>query len=180
VLERGGNAIDAAVVAAAVLTVVEPNMTGVGGDLFAIVWSARDKTLHGLNASGRSGSLMTRETLAARGRTRVGQGIESVTVPGALSGWAALLKQHGTLSLADALASATAIAENGFPVTPIIAEGWAEVTCCGATSARATLLFDSARAEGRRVVPESGSGENARETPPTACHPMAAPRPPRG
>ena len=86
VLQRGGNAIDAAVVAAAVLTVVEPNMTGVGGDLFAMVWSARDRTLHGLNASGRSGSLMTRETLAARGRTRVGQGIEAVTIPGSLSG----------------------------------------------------------------------------------------------
>jgi gamma-glutamyltranspeptidase/glutathione hydrolase len=71
VLQRGGNAIDAAVAAAAVLTVVEPNMTGVGGDLFAMVWSARDKTLHGLNATGRSGSLMTRETMAARGRTRV-------------------------------------------------------------------------------------------------------------
>ncbi len=67
-IERGGNAIDAAVVAAAVLAVVEPNMTGVGGDLFVMVWSARDKTLHGLNASGRSGALMTRETLAARKR----------------------------------------------------------------------------------------------------------------
>ena len=98
VLERGGNAIDAAVTAAAVLTVVEPNMTGVGGDLFAMVWSARDKTLQGLNASGRSGSLMTRETLAARKRTRISQGIESVTVPGALSGWAALLQKYGTLS----------------------------------------------------------------------------------
>jgi len=148
VLERGGNAIDAAVVAAAVLTVVEPNMTGVGGDLFAMVWSARDKTLHGLNASGRSGSLMTRETLAARGRARVGQGIEAVTVPGALSGWAALLKQYGTLSLADALAPAIAIADNGFPVTPIIASGWADEVALlrRDEGARATLLLEGQRA----------------------------------
>ncbi len=148
VLERGGNAIDAAVVAAAVLTVVEPNMTGVGGDLFAIVWSARDKALQGLNASGRSGSLMARETLAARKRTRISQGIESVTVPGALSGWAALLQKYGTLPLADALAPAIAIAENGFPVTPIIASQWAaEATLLRRDDgARATLLVDGARA----------------------------------
>jgi gamma-glutamyltranspeptidase / glutathione hydrolase len=148
VLERGGNAVDAAVTAAAVLTVVEPNMTGVGGDLFAMVWSARDKALQGLNASGRSGSLMTRETLAARGRTRIGQGIESVTVPGALSGWAALLKKYGTLSLADALAPAIAIAEGGFPVTPIIADQWAAEAGLlrRDDGARATLLVDGQRA----------------------------------
>src|SRR5687767_13086509 len=125
VLQQGGNAIDAAVTAAAVLAVVEPNMTGIGGDLFAMVWSAKDKTLHGLNASGRSGSLMTRETLVSRKRTRVSQGIEAVTVPGSLSGWAALLEKYGTLTLAQALAPAIAIADAGFPVTPIIANGWA-------------------------------------------------------
>jgi gamma-glutamyltranspeptidase/glutathione hydrolase len=148
VLERGGNAIDAAVVAAAVLTVVEPNMTGMGGDLFAMVWSARDKTLHGLNASGRSGTLMTRETLAARGRTRVSQGIEAVTVPGALSGWAALLDRFGTLSLAEALAPAIAIADGGYPVTPIIASQWAdeEALLRRDEGARAALLVDGTRA----------------------------------
>jgi gamma-glutamyltranspeptidase/glutathione hydrolase len=148
VLDRGGNAIDAAVVAAAVLTVVEPNMTGVGGDLFAMVWSAKDKTLHGLNASGRSGALMTRETLAARKRTRVSQGIEAVTVPGSLSGWAALLEKFGTLTLAEALAPAIAIAETGFPVTPIIAGQWAdeEALLRRDEGARATLLVDGQRA----------------------------------
>ncbi|MCR4375840.1 MAG: gamma-glutamyltransferase [Acidobacteria bacterium] len=148
VLDRGGNAIDAAVVAAAVLTVVEPNMTGVGGDLFAMVWSAKDKTLHGLNASGRSGALMTRETLASRKRTRVSQGIEAVTVPGSLSGWAALLEKFGTLTLAEALAPAIAIAETGFPVTPIIAGQWAgEATLLRRDEgARATLLVDGQRA----------------------------------
>jgi gamma-glutamyltranspeptidase/glutathione hydrolase len=148
VLERGGNAIDAAVTAAIVLTVVEPNMTGVGGDLFAMVWSARDKALQGLNASGRSGSLMTRDALASRGRTRVGQGIEAVTVPGALSGWAALLEKYGTISLADALAPAMAIADNGFPVTPIIASQWAAEASLlrRDAGAAATLLVDGQRA----------------------------------
>ena len=147
-IERGGNAIDAAVVAAAVLAVVEPNRTGVGGDLFAMVWSAKDKTLHGLNASGRSGSLMTRETLASRKRTRVGQGIEAVTVPGSLSGWAALLEKFGTLTLAEALAPSIAIAEGGFPVTPIIGKGWAdeEALLRKDEGARATFLVDGQRA----------------------------------
>lgn len=148
VLQRGGNAIDAAVVAAAVLTVVEPNMTGVGGDLFAMVWSARDKTLHGLNATGRSGSLMTRETMAARGRTRVSQGIEAVTIPGSLSGWSALLEKFGTLTLAEALAPAIAIAEHGFPVTPIIASQWADEQSLllKDDGARQALLVDGKRA----------------------------------
>ncbi|HXT71984.1 MAG TPA: gamma-glutamyltransferase [Vicinamibacterales bacterium] len=125
VLQRGGNAIDAAVTAAAVLAVTEPHMTSMGGDLFAMVWSARDQNLHGLNASGRSGSLMTRDTLASRGRTSIAQGVEAITVPGGLSGWAALLERFGTLSLAQALAPAIRIADEGFPVTPIIAEDWA-------------------------------------------------------
>ena len=76
VLQRGGNAIDAAVTAAAVLAVTEPHMTSMGGDVFAIVWSAKDNNLHGLNASGRSGALMTREALVSRGRTAITQGAE--------------------------------------------------------------------------------------------------------
>jgi gamma-glutamyltranspeptidase/glutathione hydrolase len=148
VLQRGGNAIDAAVTAAAVLAVVEPHMTSIGGDLFAMVWSARDQNLHGLNASGRSGSLMTRETLASRGRTGISQGPESITVPGALSGWAALLERFGTIGLAQALAPAIRIAEEGFPVTPIIASDWAkDVDLLQRNpAAAAMLLVDGVRA----------------------------------
>src|SRR5690242_17399298 len=88
VLQHGGNAIDAAVTAAAVLAVVEPMMTGVGGDMFAIVWSAKEKRLVALNASGRAGALMVRDTFIARGRKEVvGRSAESITVPGALAGW---------------------------------------------------------------------------------------------
>src|SRR5947209_17496486 len=125
VLQRGGNAIDAAVTAAAVLNVVEPPMTGIGGDMFALVWSANDHKLYGLNASGRSGSLMTRDALLAKGHaTMPGESVEDVTVPGALSGWDALLSRFGTVTLAQALAPALGYAEQGFPVTPIIRPEW--------------------------------------------------------
>ena len=125
VLEHGGNAIDAAVTAAAVLSVVEPMMTGIGGDLFAIVWSAKEKRLVGLNASGRAGALMTREELLHRGRTQiVGRSAESITVPGALAGWQALLTRYGTITLAKAVQPAIRYADEGFPVTPVIAQDW--------------------------------------------------------
>ncbi|MBI4503434.1 MAG: gamma-glutamyltransferase, partial [Gemmatimonadetes bacterium] len=125
VLERGGNAIDAAVTAAAVLNLVEPFMTGIGGDMFALLWSAREKKLVGLNASGRAGSLMTREELVRRGHQAMPPaGPETITVPGALAGWAALLERYGTLSLAQALEPAIQLAGEGFPVSPIIAFEW--------------------------------------------------------
>ena len=106
VLQHGGNAIDAAVTAAGGARVVEPMMTGIGGDMFAIIWSAKDKKLVALNASGRAGSLMTREELVKRGRTRIRcAGSRAVTVPGALAGWDALLKKYGTITLAQGAAA---------------------------------------------------------------------------
>src|SRR5665213_1662911 len=97
VLQQGGNAVDAAVTAAAVLSVTEPMMTGIGGDMFAMVWIAKEHRLVALNASGRAGALMTREALLARGRHEMPtRGPETVTVPGALAGWDALLKKYGT------------------------------------------------------------------------------------
>src|SRR5690348_17670735 len=128
VLQHGGNAIDAAVAAAAVLSVVEPLMTGIGGDMFAIVWSAKEKRLVALNASGRAGALMTRDELIKRGRRNVPRGPESVTVPGAVSGWQELLDKYGTISLAKALEPAIQYAENGYYVTPVIAIDWAGQT----------------------------------------------------
>ncbi|MDP2957345.1 MAG: gamma-glutamyltransferase [Longimicrobiales bacterium] len=125
ILEAGGNAFDAAVAAAAVLNVTEPYMTGIGGDMFAIAWSARDGRLVGLDASGRSGSKASAEALVAAGEDRVPyQGPRSVTVPGALSGWQALLEAHGTMTLAQVLEPAIRVADEGFPVTPIIARDW--------------------------------------------------------
>jgi gamma-glutamyltranspeptidase/glutathione hydrolase len=147
VLQNGGNAIDAAVTAAAVLTVVEPMMTGIGGDMFAIVWSAKDRKLYGLNASGRAGALMTREELIRRQRTRgPARGPEAVTVPGALAGWSALLKRFGTRQLSQVLEPAIRYAEDGFPVTPVIAEDWTTGNIVQRDSgARATFLIDGGR-----------------------------------
>ena len=121
--------MDAAVAAAAVLAVTEPHMTGIGGDMFAIVWLAKEQKLVALNASGRAGSLMTRETLQSRGfRPGSQQGIMSVTVPGALAGWDKLLRTYGKRTLAQALQPAIGYARDGFPVSPIIAAQWANET----------------------------------------------------
>jgi gamma-glutamyltranspeptidase / glutathione hydrolase len=143
VLQRGGNAIDAAVTAAAVLSVTEPMMTGIGGDMFAMVWIAKEHRLVALNASGRAGALMTREELLKRGRTRMpSRGIETVTVPGALAGWDELLKKYGTITLAQALAPAIHYAEEGYPVTPIISGDWKdeEAVLARDSGAKATFM----------------------------------------
>jgi gamma-glutamyltranspeptidase/glutathione hydrolase len=149
VLEAGGNAVDAAVTAAAVLGLVEPMMTGPGGDMFALVWSAKEHRLVALNASGHAGSLMTRDALVSRGRTSVPiDGAESITTPGAVGGWAALLARYGTISLAQALAPAIRLAEGGFPVSPIIARDWAAAAprLRNDSGATRTFLVDGARA----------------------------------
>ena len=126
ILNSGGNAIDAAVAAAAVLNVTEPHMTGMGGDMFAILWSASEGRLVGLDASGRSGSKTDVAALVAEGAERVpGNGARSVTVPGALSGWSTLVETYGNLTLAEVLAPAIRLAKEGFPVSPIIAQDWA-------------------------------------------------------
>ena len=125
ILDAGGNAFDAAVAAAAVLNVTEPYMTGIGGDMFAIAWSAREGRLVGLDGSGRSGSKASAEGLLAAGEREVPyQGPRSITVPGALSGWQALLERYGTMTLAQVLEPAIRIADEGFPVTPVIARDW--------------------------------------------------------
>jgi gamma-glutamyltranspeptidase/glutathione hydrolase len=147
VLRRGGNAVDAAVTAAAVLSVVEPHMSGPGGDMFALFWSAREQRLVGLNGSGRSGSLMTRKALSSTGRIP-GDGPKTITIPGALAGWAALLERHGTISLSQALAPAIAIAEEGFPVSDVTAAEWKVFAGLleADAGARATFLVGGQRA----------------------------------
>jgi gamma-glutamyltranspeptidase / glutathione hydrolase len=123
VMERGGNAIDAAVAVAAALSVVEPTMNGVGGDLFALVWDG--SALHGLNASGRSPEAWTLERFA--GRSSMPElGWDAVTVPGAVSGWVALWERFGSLPFDTLLAPAIDYARSGFPVLPKMAELWAQ------------------------------------------------------
>ena len=103
VLQQGGNAIDAAVTAAAVLSVVEPTMNGVGGDLFAIVYDAKTKTVRGLNASGRAAAAATPDEFRRRKLDEIPyRGVLSVSVPGVVDGWQELLSRHGTITLARA------------------------------------------------------------------------------
>lgn len=122
VLKKGGSAIDAAIAANACLGLMEPTGCGIGGDLFAIVWDAKTKKLHGLNASGRSPKSMTKEELFMRGITRFpAHGPLPVSVPGAVDGWDQLHKKFGILPWKDVLQPAIQYAENGFPVTELIA-----------------------------------------------------------
>lgn len=118
VLRRGGNAVDAAVTMAGVLAVVRPHMNGVGGDAFALFYDASSKRITGLNGSGRAGALATPEFFTARGHHDVpDDGPLTITVPGAVSAWAAALERYGTITLAEALAPAIDLAENGWVVT---------------------------------------------------------------
>jgi gamma-glutamyltranspeptidase / glutathione hydrolase len=142
VLCDGGNAIDAAVTAAAVLSVVEPTMTGVGGDLFALVFDGRDQGLRGLNASGRTGRRASAAALREQGIDRVpARGPLSVTVPGAVDGWAELLAHGGTISLGRALAPAIVYARDGFPVSEIVAGQWLGAEAALHSSADAAEVF---------------------------------------
>ena len=123
-LAKGGNAVDAALAAAIALTVVEPVMNGIGGDAFAIV-ADESGHLHGLNASGRSSNGWTRERFEGRDAMPA-QGWNSVTVPGAVSAWAALHGKFGKLPFATLFAPAIRYAREGFRVTPAIARMWSE------------------------------------------------------
>jgi gamma-glutamyltranspeptidase/glutathione hydrolase len=126
VLARGGHAVDAAIAANAAMGVVAPMMNGIGGDLFAIVYDAGSRAVHGINGSGRAPAGLSIEFLRARGITTMPQsGIHAVTVPGTVAAWSMLSERFGRTSLADALAPAIAIAEGGFPVPEITAAEWA-------------------------------------------------------
>ncbi len=125
ILQQGGNAIDAAIAANAVLGVVEPMSCGIGGDLFAIVWDAKGKKLHGLNASGRSPALATLESFQSRGLKEIPtKGPLSWSVPGCVDGWDALRTKFGSKPWSELLAPAIAYAEEGFPVSEVIADDW--------------------------------------------------------
>ena len=123
-LRAGGTAADAAVTAAAALAVLEPQMTGIGGDCFCLV-AKPGVPVWGYNGSGRAGAAARAETLVARGVTAiVPESVHSVTVPGAVEAWGAILKAHGRFGLERALAPAIRFAEEGAPVAPRVALDW--------------------------------------------------------
>jgi gamma-glutamyltranspeptidase/glutathione hydrolase len=137
-LRRGGNAVDAAIAAAVTLTVVQPGSNDIGSDLFAIVWDGQ--RLHGLNGSGRSPATLTRDAVTAGPPTEAHGGAQAqpggygampaygwppVTVPGAPAGWRDLHDRFGSLPFAELFADAIGYAEQGYPVSPAVARGWA-------------------------------------------------------
>jgi gamma-glutamyltranspeptidase/glutathione hydrolase len=125
ILKKGGNAVDAAVATAAELALMEPESTGVGGDLFAQVYMARDKRLYGLNASGWAPAGWTRSYFTSRGLTSVPYtGVDSASVPGAIDGWAKLLDRFGKFKFRQVLEPAIRDADQGFPLTERIHSDW--------------------------------------------------------
>jgi gamma-glutamyltranspeptidase/glutathione hydrolase len=124
VLRKGGNALDAAITATALLCVIEPAMTGIGGDCFALIHKP-GKGLIALNGSGRAPKAATPEHFAKAGIKSIEvTSPHAVTVPGAIDAWDRLLRDHGTISLADALAPAIEAAGRGFAVAPRVAHDW--------------------------------------------------------
>ena len=125
ILARGGSAVDAAIAANAALGVMEPDMNGIGGDLFAIVWEAKSGKLYGINASGWAPKGLTIDYLKKKGNTHMpSDGIDTVTVPGAVEGWHKLQERFGRVPWKDLFAPAIFYAENGFPVQELIASDW--------------------------------------------------------
>jgi gamma-glutamyltranspeptidase/glutathione hydrolase len=130
IIQQGGNAIDAAIAAAAALMIVEPVSNGLGSDCFAIVWDGKE--LHGLNASGTAPQTWSPEYFSKKYGTdasgmadRPKRGWDSVTVPGALAGWEQLHRRFGSLPLGDLLQPAIEIAERGYAMAPVVAHKWA-------------------------------------------------------
>ncbi len=150
-LLKGGNAVDAAVAMVSTLNVVEPQSVGIGGDAFALIYLAEDDKLIGMNASGRAPYKATLDYFHQNGYQMIPErGILSATVPGALHGWAQAVERYGNLSFKDALEDAIFYAQNGFPVSEVIAGDW--------KNARDLLLSrkDSAEAyliDGRAPMP---------------------------
>ncbi|MGL6043882.1 MAG: gamma-glutamyltransferase family protein, partial [Sandaracinobacteroides sp.] len=125
-LQDGGSAVDAAIAANAVLGLVEPTGNGIGGDLFALVYDPKARTVVGLDASGFAPTRLDVAAFQARTAARgFERGMDSVTIPGAVAGWEALHKRYGRLPLSRVLAPAVRHAREGFPIAPVIARGWA-------------------------------------------------------
>ncbi len=127
ILVKGGNAADAAVAAGAALNITEPTSTGIGGDMFALYYSADTKEVTALNGSGRAPAALTLERLKKEGfSTELPRfHAHTVTVPGACAGWFDLIKKHGSLPMDEILAPAIRLASDGFPVSPVTSHAWA-------------------------------------------------------
>jgi gamma-glutamyltranspeptidase / glutathione hydrolase len=155
-LEKGGNAVDAAVAMVSTLTVVEPFSVSLGGDAFALLWMAKEKKLYGMNGSGRAPYGATIEEYRRRGLSKMPErGILAATVPGALHGWISALEKFGRLQPSEVFANAIERAAGGFAVSEVIAGEWreAEPVLRAAGPASAAYLIDGkAPRPGQRFV----------------------------
>ncbi len=173
VLKTGGNAIDAAIAANAVLCVVEPMMTGIGGDCFALIAKGGQLPVLGLNASGRSPATLTADKMRAAGHEAMPtHTVDAVTIPGALAGWDKLLTDHGTMSLGDVLQPAIRLAHEGYVVSPRVGMDWLflapllqqneaaarHFTCNGEAPPVGSLFITSALGKTLEVIAADGIG----------------------
>jgi len=142
ILKAGGNAFDAAVAVAATLCVVEPMMTGLGGDMFALTYHAQSGEIQGLNASGRAPQLATAARYRKLGYSSIPMtGIHSISIPGVVDGWAELLQRYGTMNFKQTLAPAIHYAKHGFPVTEMVAYYWKKAYALLIQDAEASSLY---------------------------------------
>lgn len=173
ILQDGGNAVDAAVGTAAALNVLEPMSTGVGGDMFALIWMEKSKKVVAINGSGRSAMAANPEDVLTKGHDSIPtEGVDaafSVSVPGAVHGWQECLEKHGRMTLNDVLQPAIKYAEGGYGVSEIIAEGWkgsegklkqrpsgAEMLPCGRAPRKGEMVKLASLGHSLRLIAEGG------------------------
>ncbi len=167
ILKNGGNAVDAVVAMAGVLAVVRPHMNGIGGDTFMLIYSAADGQVHGLNGSGRAGSLVDADDLRNRGLQQMPErGLNAVTVPGTVSAWAAAASRFGSRRLSALLQPAILIAFGGFPVTPRLADDLRSASSVISRSSELSRVFmpNGALPEIGDMLIQSNLGESLRLT----------------
>ena len=152
VLKKGGNAVDAAIATNAAMGLMEPTSCGIGGDLYAIVWDAKTQKLHGLNASGRAPGKATCQFFKDKGLTDIPtSGPLSWSVPGCVDGWEELRSRFGTMAMRELLAPSIEYAENGFPVSEVIAGYWRGVERMRDPGMRETFLIHDRKAHSPRA-----------------------------
>ncbi len=161
ILRQGGNAADAAVATAAMLNVVEPMSTGIGGDCFALYWSAEDRKVYALNGSGRAPAAASLEELRQKGYESIpAYSGWAVSVPGTVAGWSDMLERFGRMGFKDVLQAAIDTAEHGYPVSELIAASWQHMAPV-LQRKRDGLDEQTARRSGLDIGPESAERRRA-------------------
>jgi len=163
-LESGGNAIDAAIAANAVLGLTQPYVNGMGGDLFAIVYEAKTGKVYGLNSSGWTPKALTIDYLKSKGIDKLDRiGVHAITVPGCVAGWDALRRRFGTKTFPELLASATFYAENGFPLPEIGSRAWISQALLKQPGYKETYMPGGTRPQLGDVFKNPALGESFRQ-----------------